>query len=237
VVSEQYSETVPAGRIISTDPSPGDKIPDGDTVEVVISKGKERHEVPPVLGKTVEVAAKMLEDANLEVGEVTKKHNGKYEEGTVAETSIKPGTDVKTGTIIDLVISTGPVPVRIPDFTGSWAGEAKSGLDELGFDVEAVREHSEEIAPNRVISQDPSGGIGHKGDTITLTVSAGPSAVPVPDVFGWELKDAAKAMKDAGFKIDVVRADNYLGLKRIAAQDPPANSTLPWGSTVTLTIV
>jgi len=238
VVSEEFSETVPAGRIISSDPGPGDRIPDGDTVELVISKGKERYEVPDVLGKTLDQATDLLQQNDLEVGDVAEKHNGKYPEGTVAETSIEPGTDVKTGTIIDLVISTGPVPVQIPDFTGSWAGEAKAGLDELGFDVEPVREHSEEIAPNRVISQDPSGGTtGHKGDTITLTVSAGPSAVPVPDVFGWDIKDAAKAMKDTGFKVDVVRADNYLGLRKVAAQDPPANSTLPWGSTVTLTIV
>ena len=86
------------------------------------------------------------------------------------------------------------------------------------------------------MSQDPSEGIGHKGDTITLTVSDGPSAVVVPNVFGWDVKDAKKAMKDAGFKVEVVKADNYVGLDKVVAQDPPADSTLPWGSTVTLTI-
>jgi eukaryotic-like serine/threonine-protein kinase len=237
VVSQEYSETMPAGRIISTDPGSGEKIPDGDAVEVVVSKGKERYEVPRVLGKTRERATQMLVQNNLAVGRVNTKHNGEYEKGTVAEVSIDPGTEVKPGTTIDLVISSGPVPIQIPDVTGLWAGDAKQQLTERGFVVDPVREHSDEIAPNRVISQDPSGGIGHKGDTIILTVSDGPSAVTVPDVQGWELKDAVKAMKDVGFKVDVVQADNYLGFKRVWAQDPPANSTLRWGSTVTLTIV
>jgi eukaryotic-like serine/threonine-protein kinase len=238
VVSEQYSETMPAGRIISSDPEPGDRIPDGDTVEVVVSKGEERYAIPPVLGHTLDEATRMLERYHLEVGKVTPKHNGEYEEDTVSDTSIEVGTEVQAGTVIDLEISKGPVPVRIVDFTGKWAGEAKRGLTDLGFVVEPVREHSDEIAPNRVMAQDPSGGIGHKGDTITLTVSAGPSAVTVPSVFGWDVKDAVKLLKgkDYGFEVDVVRADNYAGFDKVVAQDPTADSTLPWGSTVTLTI-
>jgi beta-lactam-binding protein with PASTA domain/serine/threonine protein kinase len=236
VVSEQYSETMPAGRIISTDPATGDRIPDGGTVEVVVSKGEERYEIPPVLGETLDDAIQMLHRHHLEVGRVAHKHNGEYEKGTVAETSIEPGEDVKPGTTINLTISTGPVPVQIVDFTGKWAGDAKRGLTELGFVVNPVRENSDEIPPNRVISQDPNEGIGHKGDTITLTVSAGPSAVTVPNVLGWDVEDAAKAMTEAGFKVDIVKADNYAGFKKVIAQDPPADSTLPWGSTVTLTI-
>ncbi len=235
-VAEQYSETVPAGRILSTDPAVGDRIPDGGTVEVVVSKGEERYEIPPVLGHTLDEATQMLRARHLEVGEVTYKHNGEYEKDTVSDTSIRPGTEIQAGTAIDLEISKGPVPVQIFDFTGKWVGEAKRGLTDLGFEVEVVREHSEDIAPNRVMSQDPSEGIGHKGDTITLTVSDGGSAELVPNVFGWDIKDAKQAMKDAGFKTEVVKSDNYAGLDKVIGQDPPADSALPWGSTVTLTI-
>ena len=237
VVSEEYSETVPPGMIISSDPDGGDRIQDGETVEVVVSKGKERYEVPDILGMPLEQATSRLTAANLVVGEVTEKHNGKYEEGTVAETSIDVESPVKPGTTVDLVISTGPVLIRIPDYTGQWAGRSIAALEEIGFDVDATREHSEEVAPNRIMSQEPAGVIGHKGDVITVVISGGPAAVPIPSVFGWELKDARRAMKDAGFKVDIVRADNYVGFRRVSAQDPAAGGTAPWGTTITLTIV
>jgi eukaryotic-like serine/threonine-protein kinase len=237
VVSEQYSETVPPGMIISSDPDGGERIRDGETVEVVVSKGKERYGVPDVRGLTLEQATQRLTDANLVIGEVTEKHNGKYDEGTVAEMSIDAKSEVRPGTTIDLVLSTGPVPIRIPDYTGQWAGRSIAALEEMGFNVDSTREYTDEVAPNRIISQDPAGVIGHRGDVITVVVSGGPEAVPIPTVFGWELKDARRALKDAGFKVDIVRADNYVGFRRVSAQEPAAGGTAPWGTTITLTIV
>jgi beta-lactam-binding protein with PASTA domain len=236
VVSEEFSETVPEGLIISTDPEGGERIPDGDTIEVVISRGKERFQVPDVLGATLEEATSQLTDANLVVGDVTEKHNGKYDEGTIADMSIDPGTRVKGGITIDLVISKGPVPIEIVDYTGRWAGRAKRGLEDAGFRVETDRQYDDVIPANKVMSQDPSEGIGHKGDVITLVVSGGPEAVPIPTVIGWDQRDARLALEDAGFKVDIERADNWIGLRKVLGQEP-SSGTLPWGSTITLTVI
>jgi eukaryotic-like serine/threonine-protein kinase len=235
VVSEEFSETIPAGLIISSDPAAGDRISDGDTIEVVVSKGKERYLVPNVLGDTEEQARAKFAARNIEVGKVREAHNGKYDKGTVAEMSLDPKSEVMPGTEVDLTISTGPVPVRIPDVVGEFAGQAKATLTELGFEVDVEPESTEDVAPNRVLAQSPEGDTnGHKGDTITLTVSK--PAVEVPSVWGWEIQDARRALREAGFKVDVERADNYAGFRRVAAQDPAAGETLPWGSTITLTI-
>jgi eukaryotic-like serine/threonine-protein kinase len=237
VVSEEYSETVPSGLIISSDPDGGERIPDGDTVEVVVSKGKERYGVPDVRGESLERATEILIDANLVVGEVTEKHNGKYDEGTVAEMSIDPKSEVRPGTTIDLVISTGPVPIRIPDYTGQFAGRSIDALEEMGFQVESTKEYTEDVGPNRIMSQEPAGVVGHKGDVITIVISGGPAAVEIPNVFGWELRDARRVMDQVGFNVDIVRADNFMGLRRVSAQDPVGGETAPWGTTITLTIV
>jgi eukaryotic-like serine/threonine-protein kinase len=235
VVSEEYSETIPDGMIISSDPDGGDRIPDGETVEVVLSIGKERYGVPDVLGETEEQAREMLEDRKLVVGEVTEAHNGKYDEGTVAEMSIDPRGEVKPGTTIDLVISTGPVPIRVLDVVGEFAGQAEDALTERGFEVDFEPETTEDVAPNRVIAQDPAGNsTAFKGDVITLTISK--PAVEVPNLFMWELQDARRALRESGLNVDVVRSDNYAGLGRVGAQDPPAGESVPWGSTITLTI-
>ena len=234
VVSEQYSETIPAGQIISSDPAGGDRIHDGDTVQVVVSKGKQRFKVPDVLGHSEDDARAELEQAHIGVGEVTEAHNGKYDEGTVADMSIDPKTEVRPGTSVDLVISTGPVPIRIPDVVGQFAGQAKGVLEELGFQVNLNPETTEDTAPNRVTAQDPADGTGHKGDVITLTISK--PAVEVPNVFGWQIQDARRALHDAGLKVEVQRADGYTGFRRVGGQDPGAGETVTWGSTITLTI-
>jgi serine/threonine-protein kinase len=235
VVSQEYSETIPAGLIISSDPDAGDRIPDGDTIEVVVSKGKERYLVPNVLGDTEKHARARFAKRNIEVGKVTKAHNGKYDKGTVAEMSLDPKSEVKPGTAVDLVISTGPVPVRIPDVVGEFAGQAEDVLTELGFEVDFEPETTEDVAPNRVMEQSPEGNTtGHGGDIITLTISK--PVVQVPSVWGWEVQDARRALREAGFEVDVERADNFAGFRRVAAQDPAAGETLPWGSTITLTI-
>src|SRR5262245_1563045 len=70
VVSVEFSETIPAGLIISSDPAAGDRISDGDTIEVVVSKGKERYLVPNVLGDTEEQARAKFAQRNIEVGQV-----------------------------------------------------------------------------------------------------------------------------------------------------------------------
>jgi serine/threonine protein kinase/beta-lactam-binding protein with PASTA domain len=235
VVSREFSETMPAGLIISSDPGPGDRIPDGDTIEVVVSKGKERYLVPNVLGDTEEDARAKFAKRHIEIGKVTEAHNGKYDKGTVARMSLDPKSEVMPGTEVALVISTGPVPVRIPDVVGEFAGQAKGALTGLGFEVDVEPETTEDVAPNRVIGQSPEGDTtGHKGDLITLTIAK--PAVPVPNVWAWEVQDARQALREAGFTVDVERADNYAGFGRVAGQDPAAGETLPWGSTITLTI-
>src|SRR4029453_7650084 len=100
--------------------------------------------------------------------------------------SVDPKTEVRPGTSVDLVISTGPAPIRIPDVVGQFGGQAKAVLEELGFQVNLAPETTEDTAPNRVTAQDPADGTGHKGDVITLTISQ--PAGEAPHAFGWRIQ-------------------------------------------------
>ena len=48
--ASEYSETVPNGIIIRTDPTSGDRLLRGSSVTIVVSKGAERYPMPPVVG-------------------------------------------------------------------------------------------------------------------------------------------------------------------------------------------
>lgn len=87
---EEFSDTVPAGQIISASNSANPMKP-GDTVNVVVSKGQDLVQVPNVVGKTTKDAVKALEDAGFEV-----QHNvpASFIEKTKV-TSQNPGANTK----------------------------------------------------------------------------------------------------------------------------------------------
>jgi serine/threonine-protein kinase len=74
---EAFSDTVPAGQVISTDPAPGTQAPRDSTVTVVVSKGPELIPIPNVVDMTVADATSQLEAAGFivsgVVGNPTKK--------------------------------------------------------------------------------------------------------------------------------------------------------------------
>ena len=88
-VSETFSEKVPKGVVISADPGPGSNVGRGSDVALVVSKGPERHAVPPVVGMTLAEASERIREVNLKVGKVTKAYNEKVPEGQVV--AAKPG--------------------------------------------------------------------------------------------------------------------------------------------------
>ena len=67
----QFSETVQAGSVISTDPGIGSRLPHGRTITLVLSKGKERFTIPSVTDKTLAQARAALAAIPVQVGDQT----------------------------------------------------------------------------------------------------------------------------------------------------------------------
>ncbi|GAA1388069.1 hypothetical protein GCM10009599_00630 [Luteococcus peritonei] len=237
-VVQQYSETVPKGTVISTDPAAGEKVLKESTVEVVVSRGPERHAMPSLVGLNREQASKAITDAQLVVGEVGEKYSETVPAGIVATVSQSPGTSLKPGTRINLVMSKGPQPVPVEDFTGKSADQARTALQNAGFTVKTSEKNDDKVAAGRVISQDPREGLGKKGDTITLVVSKGPVMVAVPAVAGQSEAAATKALKDKGFQVSVVHATpEWLRDDKVKAASPTQGKLAKQGSTVTLWVI
>ena len=111
---EVYHDTLEAGKIISTIPAAGEALNEGNTVLLMVSKGKEPVPVTMIslLGQTEDEARKSAEGLGLVVKEVTKEES--YEtEGTVIRQSVDAGEAIMTGTEITLVISDGPPPSSV----------------------------------------------------------------------------------------------------------------------------
>jgi serine/threonine protein kinase/beta-lactam-binding protein with PASTA domain len=233
-----FSETVPAGRVITTDPGPGEKIQDGGQLSAVVSSGPERYPMPAVTGLTEEVARAALSEAQLSVGTVTGRYSEKAPTGSVIEASQRAGEKLKKATAVDLVLSRGPKPIRIIDWSGKSAADAEKALKKAGFEVKVRSRHSDSVASGKVISQSPDEGTGYADDKIALSRSLGPVMVRVPMVRAMGVAAATEVMRKAGFQVRTAKVEqNYLGVGYVAYTDPGARAKAPKGSTITLYLV
>ncbi|MFJ2580558.1 Stk1 family PASTA domain-containing Ser/Thr kinase [Kitasatospora aureofaciens] len=133
---DAYSETVPSGQVISTDPGVGTRARKSDAVTVTVSKGPKRIAVPDVTGKPADQAAAALTGAQLAKGSVTGTYNDTVPEGTVISSSPAAGQQVPENTPVSLVVSKGMVPV--PDVTGMTKDAAEKALVAAGFTMQTT---------------------------------------------------------------------------------------------------
>ena len=237
VEDKAFSETVAKGHVLSTDPDPGERVREDGTVGVVISLGPERHEVPDLRGRSLDDAQQALADAKLEYGEAVERFHPRIAKGRTIGTDPTAGTRLRRNTAVDVIVSKGPRPIRIPDLSGRPVDRATSALEELGFEVETTEANSDTVPEGRVVSQSPDSGTGEKGDVISLVVSEGPVLVQVPDVVRMGLGAATQRLEAAGFEVRVRQASLYIGVQYVVSTDPAAGSKAPKGSTIVVSVV
>ena len=107
-VTEEYSDTAPAGQIIQQEPSADTVLKAGETIQLVVSKGPQMAEMPNIIGFTQDSAVKELEARGLVASCFMVVNDGSYASGCVVRTSEEPGTKVEVGTVITVYIAADP---------------------------------------------------------------------------------------------------------------------------------
>lgn len=110
------SSTVPAGRVITTSPTPGQMVGVGSTVEIVISTGKVS--MPELRGRTRSEAETALKELGL-VPNVQEVENSLVEAGRVTDQSDPVNASVDQGKTITIVVAKQPAPPPSPSATPS----------------------------------------------------------------------------------------------------------------------
>jgi serine/threonine-protein kinase len=237
VTGEAYSETVAAGIVLAADPEPGAAVSPGTEIAATVSLGPERFAVPVLTGLTEAEAVEALTAAGLRGGDISNEWDAVIPTGEVVSSTPEAGEELKADSTVDLVISKGPQPVRLPDLTGTPVEEATAALVAEGLQVGTTEEFSTVYSTGTVISSVPS--TGEKvdvGGTVTLVVSKGPPPVEVPYLIDMFREEAVALIESLGLVANVQEGP-FTPLNRVINQDPRAGSFIPVGSTVTITII
>ncbi|MEV8192335.1 Stk1 family PASTA domain-containing Ser/Thr kinase [Rhodococcus pyridinivorans] len=228
----EYSDDVPVDTVLGTDPTAGSRVPDGDTIALLVSLG--RPTVPSIPGAGERsVVEDELRSRTFEPVEGGTAFSTKVPEGGVAALDPAPGTVLPVGSEVALVISKGSPPVTLPDLTGRPVDEARRILDEAGLTVGDIREvFDADVDEGRVIGTDPEEGEDvSAGGTVTLLVS---NAVKVPSMLGRSVGSARDELTRLGFEVEVRQLGDY-DRSVVIGQNPGAGRRAEQGSTVTLT--
>jgi serine/threonine-protein kinase len=123
--------------------------------------------------------------------------------------------------------------VDVPGVIGAPADQARTLLEQRGFQVNVDRKKSQEPV-DQVIQQDPAPGQkAGNGSTVSLTVSDGPPDAVVPAVEGLPLKQALEALRKAGFKADIfAKADDTVKKGLVISTTPAGGTVATQGSRI-----
>ncbi len=239
VAGQAFSETIKPGHVVSTQPAQGATVRKGQSVNAYVSKGPERHAVPSVKGLTPTAATATLASNHLALGIKTYAYNDNVTTGLVITTNPPQGRLLRRNTAVDLVISKGPAPVRVPTVAGKTQARATQLLADSGLSVSGVRQqYSSSVASGVVISVSPAAGTTvFRGTSVSLVVSKGPPPVTVPSVRDNPVDTAVRRLESLGLHVKVNYPFGISVLGRVLTQSPAAGSVVPRGTTVTIRVV
>ena len=174
VSSEEYNTDVEENHIISQDPTYVEgynKVKEGSTVKVVVSKGTEKTKVPKVAGMSKDDAISAIENAKLKA-EIVEETSKKVQEGYVISQETEANTEVNAGETVKIHVSTGTEKATVPGVVGKSQDEAKKALQDLGFVVTVTNAEDSSKENGAVLKQSlDEGKTVEKGSAITITVN------------------------------------------------------------------
>jgi eukaryotic-like serine/threonine-protein kinase len=235
-VHRQPHASVKLGEVFDQAPEGGVRIDKGGAVDIFVSTGPPKVEVPNVKGRSRDDAIAAIVGAKLKpkVREVFNK----ADPGTVVAQAPAGGELVNEGSTVQINVSKGLEPLDVPNVIGQQYDSAAGQLQGRGFAV-ARRDVDSSQPKDTVIDQQPKGGSElARGGTVILYVSKGPKESTIPDVTSQDEAAATQALEQSGFTVDVVDQDTFDpdqdGI--VLSQDPAGGTKAKPGSTVTIVV-
>ncbi len=179
-----YSDEYEQGLVVGTTPGAGASATAETVIVMQVSKGSEKIEVPNVVGKDDADAQAKLKDKGLKVGTVTYEYDDRVAKGKVVSQSVKAGSKVTEGSVVDLTVSKGKKPdekIDVPNLSGLTYEQAKALLESYGLVAKKGGEEESDEQVGHVSRWSPYNAKVKKGTSITIWISKGYSSPSVDE--------------------------------------------------------
>jgi eukaryotic-like serine/threonine-protein kinase len=176
-VNEQDSSFEDEGKVIGQNPEGGARSEVGSSVAIIVGTGPSNVAVPQLYGNTPAQARSILEEAHLTLGEKSREYNGDVAEGSIFFQDPSDAERVEPGTAVDVTVSLGVEPVKVPEVYGLSVAQAQATLSGVGLNSNPVEVEGEEAAGTALSTEPGVGATLDPGSTVTLYFSAGPPPV------------------------------------------------------------
>jgi eukaryotic-like serine/threonine-protein kinase len=230
VTARPFDESAAAGKIIRQSPDSG-RLREGSAVSVEVSAGPPPVVVPDLTGLTQDQATQRLVGAGLTLGPVQARIDATIKAGIVIDWTGRGGQLPKHSPV-ELIMSSGPPTVGVPDVHSKSFADAKAALATSQLTGVEVDAFSDTVAKGQVISTTPPAGtVVTVGSQVTVNVSKGRDLVAVPNVSSMTVLAATRALQAAGFSVSEVIGSPD---RPVYVTNPAAGARVKRGSAIKL---
>ena len=176
--TEANSDTVPEGNIIDQSPEARTQLEENRAVAVTVSAGAKEATIPSLVGLSLDEARRALQDVDLDLdGNPVPSDEP---QGTVVRVKPAEGETVPAGSPVEVRYASGSN--RVPSTVGQSESEARSLIEQAGFQVSSSTKETDEAEPGEVIRQSPGARqVSRLGSTVSIVVAAAPpEPTPTP---------------------------------------------------------
>ncbi|CAL9514424.1 Serine_threonine-protein kinase PknB [Streptomyces sp. enrichment culture] len=234
--TEDSCEKEAKGKICSQDPKSGTDVDKDTTINLVVSTGAPKVEVPDVEGQSYSDAEAALKEAGFEVEQKTEESTETPD--TVISQDPAGGTSKAKGSTVTLTVAKETAQVTVPDITGKTPDEAKSILEAKGLVLGSqTTEESSAQEEGKIFEQSLAPGTDvDRGSTVTVKIAKAPAeetSFAMPKVTGMTVAEAKNVLSQAGLQLSGI-AGSQEDDATVVASNPTENTQVKKGDSVSL---
>lgn len=194
--------------------------------------------LPSLVGMTKSQAEQTVAQLGATVSVESYDFDEQVPADRILRTNPPAGKKIKSGAVVNVVLSKGPERYTVPDLSGKGINEADAILAELGLLLGARSEQfSDSVEKEKIISTTPAAGTQvRRGTSVDIVVSKGQDLVALPSYVGFNSDQAMAELGDAGFKPSQQLAYSDTVPVGIVISQQPAAGEVARGTAVTITV-
>ena len=181
----RVASTEDPGIVLEQDPPAGELVDEGEVVILRVSAAPEPVTVPDITQMTVGEARAALAEVDLEIGATPSEASDEVEQGLIISQSPAPEEEAPAGSAVDVVVSSGPETVEVPNVICDDLEVARDKIRGAGLKLKRGTQENSDVCPDpgTIARTDPEEGeLVRPGSTVMVFESLGPSITPSPPV-------------------------------------------------------